>query len=104
MIPCLASDRISAMPKKPTAYNEAIGKRLEQLRVAKGFDTIRAFAKSINVHEDTYRAWERGDNRIPANVVSVLCKRYKGLTHDWIYDGDEGGIPGRLLEELKRAA
>ncbi len=97
------SDKISGMPRKRSPYNIAVGKRLENLRLAKGYKTIREFANYIKVGEDTYRAWEKGDNLIPPPVVDALQQRFK-IDHNWIYKGDPGGIPVKLAEELKLVA
>ncbi len=90
------------MPRKRSPYNVAVGKRLEKLRHAKGYKTIRSFANHIRVAEDTYRAWEKGDNLIPPPVVDALEKLFR-VDHNWIYKGDPGGIPVKLAEELRLA-
>ncbi len=96
-------DKLSDMPRKRAPYNVAVGKRLEKLRLAKGYKTIREFANFIKVGEDTYRAWEKGDNLIPPPVVDVLEKQFK-IDHNWVYKGDPGGIPTKLSEDIKKIA
>lgn len=90
------------MPKKPDPFRAAVGKRLELLRVAKGFDTIRGFAKEIGIEEDRYTTWEKGKALIPPQIALDLVARF-GVTTDWLYSGDVSGLPQRLLSELKAA-
>lgn len=87
------------MPKKRDPFRQATGKRLEVLRRAKDFDTIRGFAKELDIEEDRYTTWEKGKALIPPQVVENLRQRY-GITSDWLYYGDGSGLPHRLYTEL----
>lgn len=91
------------MPKKADPFRKAVGKRLRALRVAKGFDTLRAFAHDLGPEEDRYDAWEKGKSLIPAQFVEVLRDRY-GVTADWIYFGDASGLTVAMHKELSQAA
>jgi transcriptional regulator with XRE-family HTH domain len=91
------------MPKKSDPFREAVGARLAQLRVAKGFDKQRHFAAEIDVPEATYTKWEKGKAMIPPYYVSEL-KRLFGVTADWVYYGDATALPQNLYAELKKAA
>lgn len=88
------------MPKKRTAFNIAVGKRLESLRLAKGFKKIRAWANYVRVHEDTWRAWEKGDNGLPAEIAKDLEERF-GATTGWLYNGNEKTLTVQLADEIK---
>lgn len=87
------------MPKKPTPYTAECGIRLRRAREALGFEKIRHFATERGLNEDRYRAWERGDNEIPAWFILELRLVY-GLTHDFIYAGDPSGLPIRLAQAM----
>lgn len=101
----LASDKLSAMPKKRNPLNVAVGHRLMILRLVKKFGTIRAFAKEIDVHEDTYRAWETGDNKLPVERAIDLQQRF-GPIFEWLYRNDIGRLSvefhSQVLEVEKR--
>lgn len=98
-----ASDRISDMPKKPTPFNKAVGKRLERLRRAEGHETLRAFAKVIGVDEDRYRSWEKGLNGLPPEMAINLETRF-GATVAWLYRDDPSGLRVGLFERIKKVA
>lgn len=98
-----AADKIPDMPKKPSKFNKAVGERITSLRKALGFEYIRHLAKEMDWGEDQVRAWERGDNCIPPVEAVKLNNRY-GVPLDWIYVGDEAGLPIRLHQKLKALA
>lgn len=87
------------MPKKRSDSERIYGKRLEAVRLALGFDKIRSFAEALDIHEDTYRAWERGDNMVPPSAITVLFDLY-GVDHNWIYLGDPSRLPYALASAM----
>lgn len=91
------------MSKKRDPFRLAVGERLKALRLAKGFDTIRAFAKDLGVEEDRYTTWEKGKALIPPQSVADLIDRF-GVTADWLYFGDPAGLSQTLYSELRAAA
>jgi transcriptional regulator with XRE-family HTH domain len=91
------------MPKKQTPMSVQIGNRLRQLRLAKGFEKIRHWADELGVNEDRYDKWEKGKATVPPDVVHNLKVRF-GVTSDWLYFGDESGLPQALYSELRNAA
>lgn len=91
------------MPKKPDPFRKASGLRLCSLRLAKGFETIRGFAKELGIEEDRYTAWEKGKALIPPQEVQKLRQRF-GITSDWMYFGDAAALPRALYDDLKRAS
>lgn len=91
------------MSKKRDPFRAATGRRLQALRLAHGYDTIRAFARALEVEEDRYTAWEKGKALIPPQITSMLKARF-GVTADWIYFGDHAGLSVSLYESLKKAA
>lgn len=97
------SDRLSDMPKKPTPFNKAVGKRLERLRKALGYETLRAFAKELDVDEDRYRSWEKGLNGLPPEMAIWLETRF-GATVAWLYRDDPSGLRVGLFEKIKKVA
>lgn len=103
MTPRGVSDKMSDMPKKLKPENVEAGKRLERLRKAHGYETIRDVANALDIHEDAWRAWERGHNAIPHDIAGRLKDRW-GATRDYLYDGDETAMPAVLLKKLRLAA
>lgn len=91
------------MSKKPNVFRQAAGKRLKALRIAKGFDTMRAFANDLGVEEDRYDTWEKGKALIPPQYIEALRQRY-GITSDWLYFGDPSGLNVGLFQALKASA
>lgn len=82
--------------------SEAVGRRLQRLRIAKGFEFIRHFAKDLEVGEDRYDKWEKGKALIPPEEALKLKRRY-GITSDWLYFGDETALPNHIHSELRKA-
>ena len=68
-----------------------------------GYETIRAFAKALDVNEDRYDKWEKGKALIPAEAVWSLKVKF-GITADWLYFGEEASLPRRLFQDLEKAA
>ena len=99
----IASDRLFDMPKKQSSFNEAVGKRLERLRLALGFKTIRGFAEALGVDEARYRSWEKGLNGLPPEIAADLDIKF-GATLSWLYRGQTHELRVGLFEKLKKAA
>lgn len=78
---------------------EAIGKRLVATRLALGFESQMEFAAAANISPQALNNYERGRSRPALEIALALCNRF-GLTLDWIYRGDAGGLPHRLVQAL----
>lgn len=99
----MESENSSEMGKKRNLFTEASGKRVGALRLALGFDTLRGFARDLDVEEDRYTAWEKGKALLPPQILETIRARY-GVTADWVYFGDPSGLPARLYDSLKKAS
>lgn len=64
--------------------------RLEQARIAAGFEDKAKFAKAVGIHSTTYRAYENGQNGF-AKLAPTFAKAL-GVTAEWLLHG-EGGAP-----------
>jgi transcriptional regulator with XRE-family HTH domain len=95
------SDKISNMPRKPTPENVETGKRLERLRRAHGYEHMRDIARTLDINEATWRAWERGLNEFPTDIARDLRKRW-GVSFDYIYEGAETAMAPELLKKLRK--
>lgn len=99
----VASDRMSVMPNKRKPKNVEVGKRLELLRRAHGYETMQAMADQLGIPHDTWRAWEKGDNEFPVEMARTLRNRW-GVTLDYIYEGSETALPQPVIAKLRKAA
>jgi transcriptional regulator with XRE-family HTH domain len=80
-----------------------VGKRLALLRTALGYTTATAMAGKYGVEQRRYANWENGTTLLPAEYAVQLCQ-WTGATLDYIYFGDESGLPLRLVAALVEAA
>jgi len=56
------------------AIRKGFARRLRAARVAAGYDSARAFAKALGVHEMTYGRWERGEVDPPLVTLVHICQ------------------------------
>lgn len=99
MLDLRGSDKISDMPRKPSPFNQAVGRRLAILR---GESTKRDIAQALGVLEDTYSSWELGKNGLPVDMAVKLADGL-GLTLDWLYRGRTEGLSSARIQELRKA-
>lgn len=89
--------------KDPDGKNSALAQRLRAVMVAENIPTQDAFATMLGVEK------KRLNNPFNGYTLSVdLAMRIRntipGMTRDWLYDGDEGGLPVSLRDRLREAA
>ena len=84
--------------------NNEIGARLALTRRALGFNRQTDFVEALNaVFSVSPRRWnnyETGCECIAVPVALALCDRF-GLSFDWIYRGNRGGLPARVLRAIE---
>jgi transcriptional regulator with XRE-family HTH domain len=83
--------------------NKIIGKRLERLRMALGLPNQAEFCRKLGVAPNRWNQYENGSRRITLDVVNKLRQRF-GVTADYIYFGDESGLPRRITDAFLDAA
>lgn len=96
----------SEMPRKvlqATPYKQ-IGDRLRSMRLAlarleQGPKTLDAFAREAGLKPNAYSQNETGARMISVEAALKL-KAAHGISLDWIYAGDDGTIPRRVLTEI----
>lgn len=81
---------------------EAIGKRLELLRVSLGI-TQAQLCREIKCATNRWNQYKQGERQITVAVANRLVDEY-GATLDWIYRDDRGSLPRDLYSKLYRAA
>jgi len=89
--------------KHPDGKNSPIALRLRAVMLVEQARNQDAFAERLRVDK------KRLNNALVGYPLSIdLAQRFKqavpGLTRDWLYDGDEGGLPVSLRDRLREAA
>lgn len=77
-------------------------RRLTRLRTALKLSQAD-LCRRIDVAPNRWNQYETGERRITIDVAARLNKAF-GVTLDYIYLGDESGLPGRILDQLFEAA
>ena len=77
---------------------KSIAKRLVALRGALDISAA-AMCRTTGMTANRWSQYENGGRRITLDAAVLLCEKY-GVTLDWIYRGDESGLPKRLMERL----
>lgn len=89
--------------KDPAGKNSDLAQRLRAVMLAEGIPTQDAFAAKLGVDK------KRLNNPMVGYTLSVdLARRIRnaipGMTRDWLYEGDETGLPVGLRDRLRDAA
>jgi hypothetical protein len=93
----------SAMPKRdPLGKDSEVAVRLRAVMVAEHIPTQDAFAAKLEVEK------KRLNNAMVGYPLSIdlavkIKKAVPGMTRDWLYDGDEAGLPVSLRDRLRQA-
>jgi transcriptional regulator with XRE-family HTH domain len=82
--------------------NHTISARLVRLRAALRLSQAE-MCRAIDVAPNRWNQYESGERRITLEVAGKLRQRF-GVTADWIYFGDESGLPQRLTDRFPEAA
>lgn len=84
----------------PTSV-KAIGNRLQATRQALGLSQAE-ICRLTGIAPNTWNQWERGVGRPELDKAFELCKTL-GVTLDWIYRGNPGGLPFDLAQKVLKA-
>lgn len=90
-----------AMDLDPTHPRE-IGKRLTLLRQLSGEPTQASFARSIGITPQALNNYERGVGR-PEFTVALKIVLRCGVTLDYLYRGETGGLTQVTLNQIAQA-
>lgn len=82
---------------------EKVAERLELLRIAVGYESRAAFARSIDrkISPQQWSSYLHG-TLIPVPLATVICRRYK-VDLNWLYHGDRSGLTLGLIQKLEAA-
>lgn len=88
--------------KHPDGKNSPIALRLRAVMLVEKARTQDAFAERLKVEK------KRLNNALVGYPLSIeVAQKVKqavpGITRDWLYDGDEGGLPVSLRDRLREA-
>ena len=79
---------------------EAIAERLLLTRLALKIKQQNTFAVQAGLKPSAYHHYESGLYRPSIEAAFALCDTY-GLTLDWIYNGDPGGMRSDLVDAIR---
>lgn len=80
------------------AEAQQIASRLKLTREALGLSPTE-ICKMTGIKTNTYANWEGAFSRPGLGEAKVL-RRVLGYTLDWIYEGDRGGLPMKLVQAI----
>jgi transcriptional regulator with XRE-family HTH domain len=81
---------------------EIVGRRLKALRKTAALSQDK-FGGSIGLSQPRYAQYENGTRPLTLEAAASLCAVY-GVTLDWLYFGDQSGLPMRLKSLSDNAA
>ena len=73
---------------------EIVGKRLKALRKRTELSQEK-FGESIGLSQPRYAQYENGSRPLTLEAAAAVCAVH-GVTLDWLYFGDQSGLPLRL--------
>lgn len=79
----------------------AIAERLRSLRETVNVGNQRAFAEFLGISAQAWNNYEKAGRRISLDEALKVVRR-TGVTLDWIYFGDERGLPLELATALRK--
>lgn len=82
--------------------NEAVAERLKLLRMTVSEESQTAFAARLGVETKRWNNFERG-TPLSKEVAFLIVKKFPDVTLDWLWLGNEGGLPIRFQRELAEA-
>jgi DNA-binding XRE family transcriptional regulator len=90
----------NAVTVASAAYRREVGQRLRLVRRALG-PNAATLAAEFGVKGPRWSQWENGRHLADVRTMVRLCRRY-GVTLDYLYIGDESGLPRRLFDAIRQ--
>lgn len=84
--------------EKNSRWQRMVGNRLQMTRLALG-KSQADLARVLLISPQRWNNYERGARPIDIEFAIRLCERF-GLTLDWLYRGQMGGLPFELAQRL----
>jgi hypothetical protein len=82
--------------------DEAVSQRLKLLRTAIARQNQTQFARRLGIGISRWSMMENG-GQLSKQVAFLLVRNFPGLTLDWLFLGNPGGLPVILQRELQAA-
>ena len=79
-----------------------IARRLTQLMEALKI-TAAELCRQTGIATNRWSQYETGKRPITLDAALILCDKY-GITLDWIFLGDESGMPQRIVSKFREDA
>jgi DNA-binding XRE family transcriptional regulator len=76
------------------------GERLLRLREAMEIPTQTAMAAALGIRVSRWNNFERGQSPLSLDVALKICRRFPGVTTDWLFRGNPAGLPLDLAKRL----
>jgi transcriptional regulator with XRE-family HTH domain len=90
----------TAVPKPLSPHLADFSRRLRTVREACGYTTRRAFAEALGIEEGTCGKYERAES-YPHPETLGRIRQLTGATVDYLYFGDESGLPLALYRRIQ---
>lgn len=88
------------MTKKPLpGGGPVVGRRLRLVENYSGFRTGKAFATDLGILDSRWSNM-KGGLPLTYEVAEKIVRRYPGITLDWLWFGNPGGLPVQLQRRL----
>jgi DNA-binding XRE family transcriptional regulator len=93
---------LGKMPAMAGAKPETVADRAKRLRQALGLHSQQAMAAYLGV---SFNRWNNVERGLPLGheLAVLLCQRLPGMTLDWLYFGETGGLSLELARRLGEA-
>ena len=89
------------IPPMPNTTKQ-IARRLAHLLVALEISAAE-LCRQTGLTTNRWSQYETGERPITLAAATILCEKY-GITLDWIFFGDESGMPQRIVSKLPQEA
>jgi hypothetical protein len=91
-----------SMRNSNPSSNESVAERLKLLRWVVSGENQTAFAARLGIEPKRWNNFERA-MPLSKEVAFLIVKKFPDVTLDWLWLGNEGGLPVRLQRELAEA-
>lgn len=86
-------------PSDTGVLSDDVARRLRWTRQVAQLNQ-QEFSESAGLSQPQYSQFETGKRLLTLRAAMRLCQAY-GITLDWLYLGDPGGLPYRMADAIK---
>jgi transcriptional regulator with XRE-family HTH domain len=88
-----------AVPFRPSEIVDLAARRLRAARLALGV-LQQDMARACGAEPNRWSNWEKA-RTLPDPLVIAQAQLLYGISLDWVYAGDPGNLPGRILDRIR---